>query len=314
MVIAIDLEITLLLTYRVYESLQGQFLHCNSWSKCSKVLVEVTVVCLSVLVSLALCVVPLAHGTYGLSGGWCWITTLNAECKERDVWDQYIVGVIPYVAAGLVIGICIVFVIILFCMSACQSSDNRRLNCKLVRDNLILLAFYMVYFTFCSVELTTQLLSGSITHSYDKYPMWLVYAIGGPLNKLALLFGFLFYMYSFKKLTQGSFQILKRICCKCCQHSSQQTWNSEGTEHDASGPIRRFRNVTEGPTYKSSHPQVYPSETVFSPSYTGAFTSISRRDSFDEGEREQLISRDPSLDVGYSSFHGNSQCELQRTC
>jgi len=312
MFIAIASEITLLLTYRVYESLQRQLLVCKLWSKRSKASVEVIAVSLSVLISLALSVVFLVRGWNGTV---CGKNAFNRECKGRETLDVTILGAIAYLVPIVVIGICVVFVIILFCISACQSSDNRRLNCKMIRDNVALLAFYVVFFTFCSIECSTQLLSGT-THAYDKYPMWLVNAIGLPLNKLALLLGFLFYMYSLKKLTLGSFQVLRRICCKCCQHSSQQTWNSECTEDDASGSIWRFRNVTEGPTYKSSNPQVYPSKTVFSPSYNGTFTSILKRDSFDEKEREQLllISRDPSQDVGYSSFHGNSQCELKRTC
>ena len=59
--------------------------------------------------------------------------------------------------------------------------------------------------------------------------------------------------------------------------------------------------VTGGPTYRSSHPQAYPSETVFSPLYTGAFTSIMRRGNSNEGERQVLLSQ---RDTGYSSHYG----------
>ena len=306
MAIAIDLEITVLLTYRVYESLQKQIVDWSSWSKCVRVSLEVTTVCLSVIVApLVVSVVPLIHGTYGVVGGWCWITDMNSKCKKRNVWDLFTLGAILYIGEGLLIGICITFVIILFCISAFQSSNSHPLNCKLIRNNLVLLAFYLTYFIFNSVELLTQLLSTTTHHESDNYPMWLVYAIGAPFNKLALLLGFLFYMYSFKKLTVKSFRILKRMCCKCYQRCRQRMLH---TEDDASTPRQRSRSVTGGPTYRSSHPQVYPSETVFSPPYTGAFTSITRRDSSDEGEKKQLI---PSADFGYSSFHEH---ELQRTC
>ena len=289
MVITIALEIMLLLTYRVYVTLHRQFLDCSSWSKCSRVSLEVIAVSLAVFVPLAMSVVPLVRKMYGVSGAWC--------------LDQDPLGTIPYVVACIVIGICVVFVIILFCISACQSSNSRRLNCKMIRDNLVLLAFYMVFFL-CCIELSAQLLSSAV-HAHDKYPLWLVNAISPPLSKLALLLGFLFYTYSLKKLTLGSLQVLRSICCKCCPQCSPQTFH---TKDDASSPIQ---NDTGGPTYRSSHPQVYPSETVFSPPYTGAFTSITRRDSSDEGERKQLI---PSPNIGYGSFHGNIQYELQRTC
>ena len=45
-------------------------------------------VSLAAFVPLALSAVPLVHGTYGVSGAWCWITTLNAECEGKNVWDQ----------------------------------------------------------------------------------------------------------------------------------------------------------------------------------------------------------------------------------
>ena len=308
MVIAIDLEISVLLTYRVYESLQKQVLNCSSWSKCVKVSIEITTVCLSVFVPLVGAVVPLIRGTYGLTGGWCWIRDIHNKCKKHDEWVLYTVLAILYIGGGLLIGICIAFVVILFCMSTFRSSNSHPLNCRLIRNNLVLLAFYLAYFAFSSVGVSTQIHSSTTHDENDKYPLWLVYAIGFPFNKLTLLLGFLFYMYSFKKLTIQTFRILKRICCKCYHHCTQRICH---TKDDAPSPRQGFRSVTGGPTYRSSHPQVYPSETVFSPPYTGAFTSITRRDSSDEGERKQLI---PSPNIGYGSFHGNIQYELQRTC
>ena len=281
MFVAIALEIILLLTYRVYESLQRQLLVCKLWSKRSKASVEVIAVSLSVLIPLALSVVFLVRGW---NGTMCGKNVLHIECKGKEISDLTILGAIAYLVPEVVIGICVVFVIILFCKSACQSSDSRRLNCKMIRDNLVLLAFYVVFFAFSSVDISVLLLT--TTNSYDSYPIWLVYyAISFPFNRLFLLLGFLFYVYSFKKLTLGSFQILKKICCKCCR--GQHPYH---IVDDTSIPMQRSRSVTGGPTYRSSHPQVYPSETVTSPLYTGAFTSITRRDSSDEGEREQLIS------------------------
>ena len=192
MFIVMALEITMLLTYRVYESLQRQLLDCKLWSKCSKASVEVIAVSLSVLIPLALSVVFLVHGTHGVNGAWCWMNGPNTECKGRGL-DGNILIAIGYVVPGIVIGICAVFVIILFCKSACQSSDSRRLNCKMIRENLVLLAFYVVFFAFSSVDTSAQLLL-TTTDSYNNYQIWLVYAVGHSLNKLSLLLGFLVYM------------------------------------------------------------------------------------------------------------------------
>ena len=62
MTTAIALEITLLLTYRVYVTLQRQFLDYSSWSKCSRVSLEVIAVSLAVFIPLATSAVPLVHG------------------------------------------------------------------------------------------------------------------------------------------------------------------------------------------------------------------------------------------------------------
>ena len=108
--IAMALEITVLLTYRVYESLQRQLFDCNLWSKCSKVSMEVIAVSLSVLIPLALSVVFLARGAYGLSGAWCWVSALNSECKGRGLLSDTILGAILYIVPGIVIGVCVVYI------------------------------------------------------------------------------------------------------------------------------------------------------------------------------------------------------------
>ena len=300
-VVIFSLEITILLVFRVYESLQRQCLAYDSWSKFCRVSLEVTVVCLAILISLATSVVPLIQGTYGLNAGWCWITAVEKQYNSRGFWDQNILATIPYAILGLVIGFFMVFVIVLFCVSAFHSSTNRRLNCKMIRDNLVLLAFYLVFFVVLGVEMSVQLVSG-ITHSYAKFPVWLAYAIGIPIAKLVLPLGFLFYMYSIKKITFGSFEIIRKKCYKCCL-CCRRTQPVQAM-NDSSAPSQGYVNVTRATTYRSSHPQVYPSETVTSPLYTGAFTSITRRDSSDE--KRALISH---RDTGYSSHYGTSEAK-----
>ena len=108
LVIAFSLEITLLLGCQVYESLQRKFLAYDSWSKCSRVSVEVIAIFLAASVSLSTTVVSFIRGTYGLSGGWCWIRALNNDCKDIGIFDQNITN-IPYAILGIMIGIFIVF-------------------------------------------------------------------------------------------------------------------------------------------------------------------------------------------------------------
>ena len=297
LVIVFSLEITLLLVCRVYEHL---FLTYNSWPKCCRISLEVFAVLVAAVFSIATSVVPFFHGTYGLNGSWCWIIALNSDCKNKGFWDQNILAVIPYAILGLFIGLCIVFVIILFCISACQSSNSRRLNCKMIRDNLILMAFYLVFFIFCLVEVSVQFVSG-ITHSYTEYPVWFAYAVGFPVAELVLPLGFLFYMYTVKKLTLGTFEIIRNKCHTCSLYCKQKLSAQPEDDSTVGG---NYVNVTRWPTYRSSHPQMYPSDTVISPPYTGAFTSITRRDSSDEGEKRALLSH---RDTGYSSHYGTSE-------
>ena len=283
--IAFSLELSLLLLLQVHKSLH---IGCLSWfplAKCYSISLEVTAIFLAIGFSVAVSVVPFAHGTYGLNGGWCWIQALKSNCQGRGIEDQNILAVIPYAVLGAVIGLCILLTLVLFCIAACYSTNSRRLNCKIIRVNMILLAFYLVFFVVCSVEVSVQLISGD-AHLYTGYSVWLVYAAGLPVAELVLPLGFLLYMYTIKKLTYGSFGIFRNTFAKCCRkkrHLSNQIKNVN----------ERSQNVTGAASFPSSHPQSYPSETVYSV-YTGAFSST-RRDSSGDCHPSLQTERQPLL-------------------
>lgn len=80
----------------------------------------------------------------------------------------------------------------IFCISACQSSNSCQLNCKMIRENLVLFSFCLVFIIICGVEVSVQFVLG-IIHMYTD---WFAYAMGFPIAELVLPLGFLFYMYT----------------------------------------------------------------------------------------------------------------------
>ena len=284
--IAFSLELALLLLLQVHKSL---YIGCLNWSPIAKhyrISLEIIAIFLSIGFSLAVSVVPFAHGTYGLNGGWCWIQALDSNCQGRGIEDQNILAVIPYAVLGAVIGLCILLTLALFCIAACYSTNSRHLNCKIIRVNMILLAFYLVFFVVCSVEVSVQLISG-YAHLYTSYSVWLAYAVGLPVAELVLPLGFLLYMYTVKKLTYGSFGIFKNIFAKYCRKKRHLSTQIKSVNE-------RVQKVTGAASFPSSHPQSYPSETVYSV-YTGAFSSTQRDSSGDchpslQTERQPLLS------------------------
>ena len=303
MVIAFSFEITLLLLHRVYNSLYGHFINTDSMSRRCQITLECLAATSAVFIPLITSFEPFIRRTYGVNGGWCWIADLDKDCKGRGFWDQTALWNIPLAVLGLVIGFCIVFVMVMFCVSALRNSSSHRLSWRLVRENLLLFIFYMAFFITCAASILARVVSG-ITDSYAKYPEWLAYAICTPIAKLLLPLGFLVYMYSINKLVCGSCQIIRNNCCKFCRSRKLRLPLDQGI-NNAAAPTEGYVNVTGGPTYKSSHPIIYPShaETVYSPAYTGAFTSITRTDISEQEERKPLISQ---VDTGYSSHYGSS--------
>ena len=283
--IMFSLELSLLLLFQVYKSLHIRYIPWPLWTNHFALLLEVIAILLSLAYSIAVSVVPFAHGTYGLSGSWCWIQAVKSNCEKSITNDQNTLAVIPYAVLGAIIGLCMLLTLVLFCIAACYSTNSPQLNCKLIRDNAILLIFYLVFLGVCVVDVSIGL---KFTNFYEDYTAWFIFTAGFPVAELVLPLGFMFYMYTVKKLTHESVNIIKNTFAKCCQKKKRLHYTKiEGT-------TEKCRDVTGAASFPSSHPQSYPSETVYSV-YTGAFSSTQRSSSGDchpslQTERQPLLS------------------------
>ena len=143
--IMFSLELSLLLLFQVHKSLDIGCIRWSLWSNRFAILLEVIAILIALSFSVAVSVVPFAHGTYGLSGGWCWIQAVKSNCEKRGIDDQNNLAIIPYAVLGAIIGLCMLLTLVLFCIAACYSTNSRQLNCKLIRDNALLLVFYLVF-------------------------------------------------------------------------------------------------------------------------------------------------------------------------
>ena len=270
MVLILSMEITVVLVCRVYRSVYGHFLNAITRTQFRRGVLETAAVCVAVAVSLAGAVVPFSTQTYGLSGAWCWIIAIDDNCKDTGgYWQQIALWYIPVTVFGVLIGICIISIVLFFCIMNCHPAYGHILTRTLVKDNIILLGFY--FFFFLANGCDYYRLYTGVSHSYSNYQMWQISAIIPAIARLFLPVGYFVYMYSFKTST------LKRFWQRC---------------RDRNEPYASVRE-NEDATFKTSHPRQYPSETVI---YTGAFPSVL---SHTNQEQQPLMSA--GRDTGYSS-------------
>ena len=272
-VISFSMEITLVLVGKVYGSVYGRCLNGIAKTKCQRIILESSAVCVALALPLAGAIVPFQTQTYGLNGAWCWITIIDYNCHETDgYWEQIAFWYVPVTVLGVLIGLCIIAIILLFCVMTFNPAYNHTLSRKLVKDNLVLFGFYLLFILANGGDYY-RLYTGT-THRYIDYGMWYVSAIVPAFAKLFLPLGFLVYMYSFKAVSLGFF---KKLWC-----GYRKPGDNVAHVH------------TQEATFKTSHPRQYPSETVI---YTGAFPSVL---SHTNQEQQPLMAA--GRDTGYSSI------------
>ena len=59
-------------------------------SKCYQVVLEGSFILLPILLSFAFALFPYFDNNYGLAGPWCWIRSVDDECKSIGMRDQMI--------------------------------------------------------------------------------------------------------------------------------------------------------------------------------------------------------------------------------
>ena len=282
MVFIFAFGIILYLLCLIVTKVRGNICSLPSESRCYQVLLELSFTLLPVLLSFAFALVPYFDDNYGLAGPWCWVRSVDDECRSVGVRDQMI-----YFGLYEAVGVVGLTTSLVFSIVYCKLATSLKEAKGLLKRTLVLMGFQLGYILIVTFQLAVRLYTG-LTGQRQHIGLWFIHAFIIPNGQLIFPLGCLACFYPVKKMLGGSVLKIGRkckdwykscSCSACCKHSQ---------------PISSSPQLeTEAATAPESNRVSYPSHTYFDVPYTNDFTKITT-------ERSQLI---PSaVDTGYSSI------------
>ena len=283
MVFIFAFGIILYLLYLIVTKIRGNNIFCQpSESRCYRVLLELSFTLLPVLLSFSFALVPYFDNNYGLAGPWCWVRSVDDECRSVGMRDQMIYFGLYDTAGVIGLTTSLVFSIV-YCKLAASFKDVK----GLLKRTLILMGFQIGYVLIVTFQLAVRLYTG-LTGQRQHMSLWFVHAFIIPNGQLIFPLGCLACFYPVRKMLWGSMlktgrkckDWYKRCSCRaCCKYnqtvSSSPQWETEAASAPESSRVS------------------FPSHTYFDVSYTNAFTKITT-------EHSHIV---PSaVDTGYSSI------------
>ena len=186
----------------------------STGSKCCTWTVETVYIILPFTIATVLSVIPFVKKGYGIAGPWCWMQSLNGECKPSGLVVQMVFYSL-YIAVDVVaIGASFVFFIIYLRISS-SVKDAR----SLLKQTLYVMILQIIHILILMYSLTVRVYT-LLSQRQQLYGFWMVDAFTIPIAIVVYPFG---YLISFYPVKQSVANILKKLTGKCYNKSSQQT-------------------------------------------------------------------------------------------
>ena len=149
---------------------------------------EVLYIVSSVLVPFFLFWIPFVTDTYGLAGGWCWISMMDSNCNERKVGtiEQFALWYGPVMLLTVVNIAMMMIMACVLCKRACCNENEEEKDPFLpkpkhkvvLKETLPLIVYPVTFHILCCVGFTNRI-QMAITH-HPIYGLWLAHAIAIP--------------------------------------------------------------------------------------------------------------------------------------
>lgn len=176
--------------------------------KICTITIEVVYIILPITISTVVAVPPVFMKSYGIAGPWCWVQSLDKNCKPSGLVIQMIFFGM-YMTAGIVgITASVVFFII-YCKIAITIQGAR----KLLKQTLVVMIFQTVHILIIMYNLAARLYT-LLSHRHQLYGLWLVHAITLPVGVFVFPLGYLLSFYYAGDTLRNNI-ISKCGNCKC---------------------------------------------------------------------------------------------------
>ena len=228
-------------------------------SKCCQAMLELLFIMLPVLLSFPIAYVPYRNNNYGLAGPWCWVRSIDDNCKSVGVRDQMIYFGLYWAVGAIGIIINIIFSVVYHKLTGTFKEAR-----KLLKLTLILMGFQLGYITIVTLQLAVRLYT-AISGSQQHIALWFIHAFIIPNGQLIFPIGYFICFNSVKKMLYESIRTFRLKCkewynaCICRVHDGQAL--VEGDIEHCTAPVSSRISP--------------PSSTFFKIPYTDCFTKIS---------------------------------------
>lgn len=227
------------LVYLVCANCRGSALHSGKLSRRRyQWLFEGLCVLLAICFPLTYIWIPFIHGTYTLAGGWCWITTIDKNCKTIGLNDEIIFGYGVFEAVGILCIVLTTLFAVLYCRLAYAHEIVRHQHLITLRQTLFLLGFLVTSVVVLSLGFAVRIYTG-LVELEERYTLWIMLAIAPPIYQIIYPLGFLVYLYTLKKFNEEALKkavkewkqtcnFLTRCKCEIQEYAEQVDSQSDG--------------------------------------------------------------------------------------
>lgn len=248
-------------------------------SKYRRYLLESLYIILPALLTFVYASEPYIRDSYGLAGAWCWIVSLDDNCK------QTLPGLLEQLSSYLLIlitGIIGLFLMVFIVITYCRLPPAFREVRLLLRKTSIVLVCLLLFTLFHVIPLSVRMYSTKL-ELYHHFSLWIIHAMLQAITSLLFPLGFLL-----------SFYPTMNVLTKCCKRNvighghrphnnimqAQQRLDSIGDNERA--PLT---NLDLDPTVPKSTRVSPPSYTFFHVPYTNGFTHITTTQSENRSDK-----------------------------
>ena len=263
LVFTFSCEVIVHLVCLVVSQVRGSqpFPRCTG-SRYYTITLEIAYIVFPLMISATLALPPYVNGLYGIAGPWCWVQSLDEDCKPTGLETQIIFFSMKTTVAIVEIAVSVVFLVMYSKISA-LSRDAR----FLLKQTLYVMLFQIINVLMIVYNLSVRLHT-LFTHRHQSYGLWVVGSLVGPVSVQVLPLGYWLFFYPVKSnILKGIHKITK--CCK--RKSSSSSWLVETLNVTKFATAPRSDRISQ-PSYTYyvvSHPDDFSETAPLTVSDTG---------------------------------------------
>ena len=206
-VFILSYEIILHLLCHVVSQIRGSppLPQCIRSNYCTALL-EIVYVVLPLTIATGFAIMPYINNGYGIAGPWCWVQSLNRQCKHVGLVPQMV-----FYGMYLTVGIVGIAASLVFTFVYCNIASSFRKVRFLLKRTLYVMLFQIFHIVIISFNLSVR--AYTLHSRHDKvYGIWLADAFTIPIGVIIFPLGYVLCFYPVKDILLRVFNSFAHRC------------------------------------------------------------------------------------------------------